>query len=400
MLTERRIRDAKPGPKATVLWDAAVRGFGVKVQPGGTKSYVLSYRVAGRKRLANLARVGEISLRVARERAGAELARIRDGEPDPLDRRREARDAPTVARAVERFLVEYSERRIANGRMTERTRKEYAIQCRAYIVPAIGNRTVESIGRADVERIVDPLRPVQRNRVLALLSRIFTVAEAWEWRPQRSNPARGVERAVEQARDRTLAPGEFAALAAALAERADLNPAAISAIRLAAVTGLRIGEVLAMRWTDIEFETGRLTLPETKTGRRVHDLPGAALDLLAGCARVHGNPWVFASGASAAVTYRTVRQHFAAAARAAGLEDVRIHDLRRSYMTAAAAAGVGTHVLRDLLGHRSAVMADRYVRAVGNPVREAREAMAGEIAGMMAGGTPAKVVPFRARRNE
>ena len=395
MLTERRIRDAKPGPKAAILWDAAVKGFGVKIQPGGTKAYVLSYRSGGRKRLANIARVGEISLKDARERAGAELARIRDGEPDPLDRRREARENPTVARAVERFLGEYSARRIANGRLSERTRREYAIQCRAYVLPALGNRTVESVSRADIERMVDSLPPVQRNRVLALVSRIFTVAESWDWRAQRTNPARGVERAVERARDRTLSPGEFAALAAALAERSERHPAAVAAIRFAAVTGLRIGEVLAVRWEDVDFEESRLTLPETKTGRRVHDLPSAAVDVLAGCPRIHGNPWAFTNG-RAPVGYRHARKVFAETVAAAGLSDVRLHDLRRTMMTRAAAAGVGVHVLRDLLGHRTATMADRYVRAVGNPVREAREAMGAEIADMM-DGAAAKVVPFRSR---
>ncbi len=98
------------------------------------------------------------------------------------------------------------------------------------------------------------------------------------------------------------------------------------------------------------------------------------------------------------MTYRTVRKHFAEAAKDAGLEDVRLHDLRRTVMTNAAAAGVGTHVLRDLLGHKTTAMADRYIRAVGNPVRDAREQVGAAMAAMMAGES-GEVVALRGRRD-
>ena len=120
--------------------------------------------------------------------------------------------------------------------------------------------------------------------------------------------------------------------------------------------------------------------------RRQHDLPVPALDVLRGLARINGCPWAFTTTGKAALTYRPVYIHFGEAARAAGLADVRLHDLRRSVMTRAAAAGVGTHVLRDLLGHKTTAMADRYVRAVGSPVRDAREAVAAEMARAMATG--------------
>ena len=102
-LTEKRIRDAKPGAKLVILWDETVKGLGVRVTPAGVKSFVLSYRAGGRKRLATLGRCAELSLRDARERAGRELADIREGG-DPLRRRQDAAEAPTVADLVRRFL--------------------------------------------------------------------------------------------------------------------------------------------------------------------------------------------------------------------------------------------------------------------------------------------------------
>ena len=395
MLTQTVIRDARPGPKPAIIWDRHVKGLGLRVTPGGAKSFVLNYRVDGRERRMTLARAGELTLKQARARAQELLLAVRGGRADPLETRRQRREAPTVADAFERFLGSFSERRIANGRMTERTRSEYRKGAARYVIPNWGNRKLASVTRADVERLVDPMPGPTRNRVLALISRVFTVAEAWEWRPQHTNPARGVERAVEQPRDRVLTAGELAALSTALAALEADYPTPIAAIRVAAVTGLRISEVLAMQWDHIDTEAGRVRLPETKTGARTHDLPSAALAILKGLPRIVGVSHVF-FGRRGPAAYKHTRAVFAKAIERAGLDDVRLHDLRRTVMTQAAAAGVGTHVLRDLLGHKSAAMADRYIRAVGNPVREAREAVGEAMADMMANGG-GKVVPLRRR---
>ena len=392
MLTEKRIRDAKPGPKPRVIWDDTVTGLGVRVFPSGVKAYVLSYRVGGRKRLATLAKGGELSLRAARERAAAELVKIRDGEADPLQRRRDGREAPTVAEFVEQFFSIEAPARIKRGRMKAGTVEVYRYQADKHILPAIGKLRLADVRRADIERMVARLPGPSRNRVLALASRLFTLTETWELRDPGSNPTRKVERAREEARDRTLSESELAALAAALREAEPRSPANVAALRFAAVTGLRIGEVLAIRWEHVDFESGRLLLPETKTGRRWHDLPSPALAILAALPRM-GN-WTFTNNGTAPATYKRVRETFARVAAVAGLEDVRVHDLRRTVMTRAALAGVGAHVLRDLLGHKTTAMADRYVRALSNPVREAREQIGADIAAIMEG-NGGEVVPMR-----
>ena len=116
-----------------------------------------------------------------------------------------------------------------------------------------------------------------------------------------------------------LAPSELSALAAALDELEGESPAAVAAIRVAALTGLRIGEVLAMRWERVDLESGRLTMPATKTGRRVHDLPAPALETLAAMPRL--NDWCFTTG-RASLTYKTARNVFVRACRRASLADV------------------------------------------------------------------------------
>ena len=383
MLTERIIRDAKPGPRTRILWDSTVTGLGLRVTPKGVKSYILNYRVNGRERRATLARVSEISLKIVREMAGKQLVRIRSGEADPLERKREAKEAPTVGDGLRRFFDEFVPERVEIGRLSPRTVQDYRWQAGRYLDPKLGRRKVAEVTRQHVERMVAPLPRAQRNRTLALVSRLFTLFEAWGWRPQHTNPARGIERARVEPRDRTLAPRELAALAKALDQHEERNPAAVAAIRVAALTGLRIGEVLRIQWTHVDFETGRLTLPETKTGRRQHDLPEPALDVLSALPRFA--PWVFTSTGRAGITYRTARKHFQEICATAGIEGVRMHDLRRTVMTRAAASGVSAHILQQILGHRTSQMADRYIRDLGNPVKEAREQVGAEIAAAMAG---------------
>ena len=323
----------------------------------------------------------EISPRV---QAGEQLVGIRAGEGDPLERKRKAREAPTVDDGLRRFFDKFAPARLKAGLLRQSTLNEYRLQAGKYLEPELGRLKIAEVKREHVEKMVGPLPRTQRNRVLAFTSRLFNEFERWDWRPQHSNPCYGIEKSREEARDRVLAASELAALAEALNQHEEQHPASVAAIRVAALTGLRIGEVLGIQWEDIDLSTGRLTLPQTKSGRRTHDLPAPALEILVGLPRF--GPWVFTIRGSSAIVYRTVRKHFVKIAKAAGIEDVRLHDLRRTIMTRAAASGIGSHVLRDLLGHKTTTMADRYIRAVGNPVRAAREQVGAEMAALMGGG--------------
>ena len=396
MLSERIVRDVKPDGKARTIWDEEVTGLGLQITQGGKKNYVLRYLVAGRRRQAILCRASETSLREIRQRAGRELVRIRSGETDPLERQQEAREAPTVGDLCERFLSEYAPARIERGRLTLRTFKEYEYQIGHYILPPIGRTRVADVARPKVERVVSGLRPITRNRVLALLSRLFTYAESLEWRQQNDNPCRHIERSREEPRDRTLSGDELAALAGALNEAEDRHPAPCAAIRFAITTGLRVGEILNIRWEDVDMEGGRLVLPQTKTGRRTDDLPSPAAAVLTGIPSV--GEWVFSTRGDSRMTYSHLRKVFVEIIGKAGLADVRIHDVRRTYMTQAAMAGVAAHILRDILGHATAEVADKYIRSLGDPVRQAREQTSLTITALMAGKDLAEIVPIQRRR--
>ena len=181
-LTERTVREAKPRTATYTVWDSQVRGLGFRVTPAGVKSYILDYRIAGRRRRATLARCSELSLSDVRERAGRELVVIRAGEADPLERRRQQREAPTVDEGLVRFLDEYAPERIKLGLLSRRTLQTYRNQAKVYVGPALGKRRVDAVTRRNVERAVKRLPNATRNRVLALISRLFNLFETWEWR--------------------------------------------------------------------------------------------------------------------------------------------------------------------------------------------------------------------------
>ena len=393
MLTERIIRDAKSTGKTRTIWDTKTPGLGVQVTRGGTKNFVIRYAVDDKRRQAILCRVGQLPLAEVRKKAGAELAAIRAGKVDPLRRREEAAAAPTVNDGLDRFFDEYAPRRIADGRLSERTANGYRKQAGRTLRPKLGTMKIKDVTRRDIELALAKVAPVQRNRQLALASRLFNLFETWEYRPQHTNPVRGIEKAREEPRDRVLAPSEIEALAGAVASISD-KIFAVTAIRFLMLTGWRSGEALALRWADLNFETGEAVLPSTKIGRDNRPVGAFALELLAGLPQVNGNPFVFAGARGAAIGYRKLRLVFAAACVAAGIPDCRLHDIRRSVATTAAASGLSVLLLRDLLGHKSVAMANRYARRAGSALQETVDASAARMAAMM-GGEAAEVVPLR-----
>ena len=394
MLTERQIRDAKPTGKTVMLRDGKVIGLAARIAPAGVKAYVLDYRAGGKRRLHTLGRCSEMTLADARAMAGRELVRIRAGEADPVRDRAERMAAPTVADGIDKFLGDEAPRRIADGLMAERTLYTYRKQC-AWLRPRLGTLKIGAVTLRDIDRVLAKTAPVSRNRYLAVLSRLLTYWQRIEWCEPGHNPPKLIEKSREEPRDRVLAPSELTALATAAGNAEDMFVAA--AVRFLMLTGWRSGEALALRWDHVDFERGEVLLPTTKAGRQTRPIGAPALALLADLSRVNGNPHVFAGARGAALGYRKLRTAFAGACEAAGLVDVRLHDLRRSVATMAAANGLPVLLLRDLLGHKSAVMANRYARRAGSALQVAVDASAGRMAALMKG-EAADVVDMDRRR--
>ena len=260
--------------------------------------------------------------------------------------------------------------------MSPKTLENYKSQAHRYVSPLLGSLKVANVKRRDVELFAGKIEsPSQRNRTLQFVSRLFSEMERWEWRELNSNPCRRIEKAREKARTRILAPSELTALNAALDDLEWEYGYVVPAIRTAALTGLRIDrECLSLRWEYINLET-RVANLDTKTGQRQLPLTDPVIRILSTLPRIEGNPWVFVGAVRGTrVQYKTVRTVFAKACQMAGIADLRLHDLRRTYATSGAALGFNAFQVRDLLGHKTVTMAARYVQQAGLP--EAAEALA------------------------
>ncbi len=227
-------------------------------------------------------------------------------------------------------------------------------------------------------------KPIQANRTLALLSKMFGLAERWGLRPPGSNPCRGIDRFPEKRRERFLSGGEIARLGAVLEEEEPHETFVVLAIRLLLLTGARRDEVLTLRWADVDFERSALRLPDSKTGAKVIPLGPAALALLAMAPRLEGNPYVI-PGRRVGGRLVGLQRPWARIRERAGLGDVRLHDLRHSFASVGAAAGLGLPILGAILGHRNHATTARYAHLDDDPRRTAATRISDEIAAALSG---------------
>jgi len=216
-------------------------------------------------------------------------------------------------------------------------------------------------------------RPYLANRVLAVLSKLFNLAEVWGLRPDGSNPCRHVPKHRERKRERFLTQPELQRLGRALAEcerTGAETPHVVAAFRLLLLTGCRLGEIQKLRW---EFITGfGIELPDSKTGARRIPLPQAARDILAALPRTEGNPFVIEGKLPG--SHITDLQHpWRRIRETAGLGGVRIHDLRHTYASHAVCSGMPIQMVGRLLGHSQLQTTLRYAHLADDPVRRAAE---------------------------
>jgi integrase len=393
-ITKRTVDALKPGTNDLFLWDTELKGFGLKVTPAGSKVYILQYRKGGRVRVdgpgssnrwhptkrVTIGRHGALTPEQAREKARALSGAVTSGG-DPAALVAAEKRAPTAADLAQRFLAEH-----VATKTKPRTAIEYRRIIETIIVPAIGTKRARDVSRADVSRLHHTQRetPYAANRTLAILSKMFTLAEKWGERPDGSNPCRHVEKYSEVKRERMLSADEFGRLAEALREPGR-PPYVVAAIKLLIFTGTRLSEVLGLRWEWIDFERGEARLPDSKTGAKTLHLPAPALAVLAELAPTAGNPFVIVGHIRGAHLVN-IEKPWRAIRKTAGLDSVRLHDLRHAFASVAASSGMGLPIIGKMLGHTQATTTHRYAHLASDPVKAAAATVASKIADAMQGG--------------
>jgi integrase len=394
-ITKRAVDALSASGEEITLWDSELKGFGVRARSGGTKTYIVRYRpgAGGRGaplRTLTIGRHGSPwTPDTARGEAKYLLGLVEDGA-DPAADHSARRAAPTVAELCERFLTEH-----VDTKLKARTAHEYRQLAERLILPALGKRKAADVTRHEIARLHHDLRarPYQANRTLAFLSKMFNLAEAWGIRPDGSNPCRHVGKFREHARERMLSADELSRLGSSLVAY-DGSPYAVIAVKLLVFTGARLSEVLGLKWEWIDFERSEARLPDSKTGAKILHLPPPALATLAETSRIEGNPFVIV-GAKAGGRLINLEKPWRAIRARAGLEDVRLHDLRHAFASIAASSGMGLPIIGKILGHTQPATTARYAHLAADPVKAAAASVAGKIESAMSGAGDCHVVSFR-----
>ena len=319
-LTNLAVRKARPKDKRYDLYDAALRGFGVRVATSGAKTWFVMRRVNGRMIRHTIGRYPEWSLAEARGKASEALKRMASGEPP---------GAPT-GEFFEIVLDEWFKRDQAKNRSVGDVRNAMA----KHVLPAFGGRSIDSIRKADVLRLIDKIvdsgAPVQANRVLAYLRRFFN----WciERDLLRNNPAAGVKApAKEVSRERVLSLGELQALMVAAAR---IGYPWGPMVKLLVLTSQRLEEVAGAPWQEFDLERAEWSIPGPRTKNRrpqlVH-LSGAAQAVIQELPRFEEQPWLFSTTGKGPVKgFSKAKVKFD---KESGVTGWTFHDIRRSFAT-------------------------------------------------------------------
>lgn len=389
-LTKSVIDGADPSGKPYIIRDTELPGFSLRVYPNGRKAFFYRYRVGGGRggqiREPRLGDLGELTPAEARDLAKDWAASVRRGG-DPMAERRAHREAPTMADLFDRYLSDHARRHKKPASLRNDVR-----MIEMKLRPAFGAKRVRSVTRQEIRAFHAGLEgtPYEANRLLALLSKIFSfAADELEWIARGDHPVKGIRRFEERKRKRYLSQAEFARLGDALAraEAGDLgravSPYAVAMLRLLILTGARLGEILTLRWSEVNFERACLELSDSKTGEKDVYLPPPALQVLREIPRHDGNPHVIV-GRKPGTHLVNIKDTWIAVRKAADLEDVRLHDLRHSFASFGARAGMSLPLIGALLGHRETTTTARYAHLSADPLLAAAGTIGAAISDAMA----------------
>ena len=362
-LSEARVRALAPRKSAYDIRDAKLRGFGVRVLPSGTRRFFIHTQHQGERIWKIVGDANSMTIDEARTRAATLLAEIRGPTDTPVS------PEDTRFEAVAEVVFHRHEHVWKPGTLAVNR-----VYLRRQILPAFSGRHIAEITRSDVQRWFASLRatPVAADRSMPILSVILKEAKLMGYRPEGSNPCRGIRCYRRKGRERFLSNEDIRRVAARLAAHEVDWPLEVAAIRLLMLTGCRKSEIVSLRWSD--YRAGHLFLRDSKTGPRTVWLSRAAREILGRVPRT--SAWLFPVRKGDEPRSRNWLDPFWRRVRVeANLPDVRIHDVRHSYATFALSQGESVLVIARLLGHANASTTLKYTHLADAMVREAAETL-------------------------
>jgi integrase len=381
-LTKSYVDRLQPRARRYDVYCDSLRGFTVRVNADGTKTAGFRYLRDGARHRVTIGVLGDgFTLDRARRKAEKLRGQVQDGA-HPAHDRDERRNAPTFGEVADRYMSE-----IAKPYRKASTSHGYERLLRNHLRPALGSMKIGDITRDDVQRLhqrIGETAPGAANRALALVSVIMTNAERWGLRDTRSNPCHRMEKFAERKMERFLSPEERARLDAVLAEgeackpgqKRYIGPATIAALRLLLMTGARLGEIIGLQWSMVDLERSCLRLPDSKTGAKVIPLSPHTVDVLRAldAKRSPGESWVCPRKQGGG-PLQNFEGSWQAVRERAGLDDVRLHDLRHSAASDMLAAGMTLAEIGIVLGHKSTQTSARYAHCSESGRRNIGERM-------------------------
>ena len=342
-LTKRSVESLEPSARPWIAWDDTITGFGVRVQPSGTKSFLINYRANGGGRYSPnrrlvIGRFGRMTAAQARNRAQALLGRVAAGE-DPAAERAEARGLPTLGEAFEDYMK-------VNPNRSPNTTKVYRQNLRVNLSDWV-NRPLNAISRRDVEtrflRITEKHGWAGANQTMSMLRSVYR-------RPCADHD--GLKNPVElwlaaggkfhrHRRRKISSPAEVLPRWCAGIESVKMPEPIRDVLWIGVYTGMRLGEVKTLRWERVDLDKRILRVEETKTGEAL-ELPiteqlAAVFERCRARAEVSGEPetgWLFPSPRSASGHLEDVFKFYAPIGKVAGTK-FWYHGLRNSFITVA-----------------------------------------------------------------
>jgi integrase len=368
--TEARLGDIQaPGDGKVFYSDTKTRGLKLCVYPTGAKSFLLYRRVMGRPERIFLGQWPAIKVEQARKMADRMNGQIAEGK-NPAEERRQHRLEGSFGNLFERYLELH-----AKPHKQARSVSEDEANYRRYL-SGWATRRLSSITRHDVVKLHTGLAEKHgfyaANRTLALLSTTFNKANEWGW--QGANPCKGVKKFDEEERERFLTDSEMPKFLKALAD--EPNRDFRDFILLDLMTGARRSNILAMRWDEIDFGEAVWRIPRTKSkGKKAMTIPlvGPALKILGSRRKTAVGEWVFPSPEIPGAHVYEFRKPWERLLERAGINGLRLHDVRRSLGSWMTKAGVALPIVKAALGHADIATTQIYTRGEDATVREAME---------------------------